>query len=194
MKKAKTVEIPENRTIDFETYIKLNDHAYKSSLFYVTTYNKNSYQIREKLIQKGYIQDTIIVQYKDGHTEEYNIIDDTLDKLKDQLILDDYQYVKSFLQNGLDSGKSLQSLKNKLFINKIPSEMIDQILDSDEIRIDESYGLDKEASKIVRSSSFYKLDKYKKQQKLLRTLVNKGFKMDEVYAWINDNSDIIDDE
>lgn len=189
MKKAKTVSIPDNRIVDFETYMKLNDHAYKSSLFYVTTYNKNSFQIKEKLLEKGYVNAPIVVSYKDGHTEEYNIIEDTIERLVRQHIIDDEQYVINFIQNGLDSGKSLSSLKNKLYMNKIPTDMVTKILDSGYIAIDETDGLDRQATKITNSSSFYKLDKYKKQQKLLRSLATKGFKVSDIYQWIEDNPD-----
>lgn len=192
MKKAKTVEIPLNKTVDFKTYMQLNDHAYKSALFYVTTYNKNSYQIREKLIQKGYIEEDITVTYKDGNTETYNIIDDTLDKLTQQYLLDDYQYTVNVLQNGVDAGKSVQNLKSKLLQNKIPIEMINEALDSNDVELDEAYGLDKLATKTTNSSSFQKLDKYKKQQKLVRTLVSKGFSMGEVYDWIKEHPDIME--
>jgi len=193
MKKARTVEIPDNRTVDFKTYMKLNDHAYKSALFYATNYNKNSFQIREKLLQKGYIKEDITITYNNGNTENHNIIEENIQKLTEQYILDDYQYVVSFIQNGIDSGKSLQTLKNKLFMNKVPQRLIEQVIESEDVEINESYGLDKEASKIARSSSFAKLDKYKKQQKLVRTLVGKGFNMGEVYDWINENSDIIEE-
>lgn len=192
MKKARTVEIPDNRTVDFATYMKLNDHAYQSALFYATNYNKNSYQIKEKLLLKGYINDDLTVTYKDGRTETYNIIEETIAKLKEQYILDDEEYVLNTLQNGLDNGKSLQKLKSKLISSKIPVDMINKAIE--EIEIDESYGLDKEANKIIRSSTFQKMDKYKRQQKMVRTLASKGFKIPEIYEWMNENIDIIEDE
>lgn len=193
MKKARTVTIPDDRRVDFKTYTKLNDHAYKSALYYATTYNKNTYQIREKLYDKGYVQDEVIVVYKDGHEERYNIVDETIDKLVAQYISDDYQYTVDFLNNGISSGKSVQSLKTKLVMNKIPPDMISEAIESGDVETDDSYGLDKQAHKIVNSSSFDKLDRFKRQQKLLRSLSSKGFSIPEIYEWMNDHSDDIDE-
>lgn len=189
MRKAKTVNIPDDRILDEKTYQELSDHAYKSASWYISAYNKNSYEIKEKLLQKGFIDDDIIVNSSFGETSYHNIIEETFKKLTDNYMLDDMEYVKEFIQSGINSGKSLNALKTKLRNKKIPYQMIEEALEDTSLDTDEADGLDRQASIISRSGSFQRLDEFKKKQTLMRRLVSKGFDMGDIYSWIDDNEE-----
>lgn len=190
MKKARVIELPENRTIDEKTYEEYSEHAYKSASWYITAYNKNSFEIKEKLMNKGYIDDDVIVQHSKGEITHHNFIEETFQKLADNHMLnDDMDYVKEFIQNGVNNGRSVNAMKTKLRNKKIPYDMITEALEDDSLDLDEEYGLDKQASIIVRSGSFQRLDGFKKKQKLVRRLLSKGFDMGDIYSWINNNEE-----
>lgn len=189
MRKARTVNIPDDRILDEKTYQELSDHAYKSASWYISAYNKNSYEIKEKLLQKGFIDDEIIVNHSSSETSYHNIIEETFKKLTDNYMLDDMAYVKEFIQSGINSGKSLNALKTKLRNKKIPYQMIEEALNDTSLDTDEEDGLDRQASIIARSGSFQRLDEFKKKQTLVRRLVSKGFDMGDIYSWIDDNEE-----
>lgn len=194
MRQAKTVEIPEDRTITEEEYRKLSSHAYKSSVWYITTYNKNSYQTREKLLKKGYIKDSVIVLKNDSTQYEVNIIDEIIEKLFDYYILDDDAYVDSFIRNSLSRGIGLSSIRVKLLNNGIPQDMIERFFVDyeNDTRVDEA--LDKSAYKIINSSSFRKLDFFKRKEKIVRSLVSKGFALSDIFEWVEEHHGDISDE
>lgn len=189
MKKARTIHIPDNRVIDEKTYQEYSDHAYKSASWYITAYNKNSFEIKDKLIQKGYIDDDVIVKHNNKQQTLHNMIEETLQKLKDNYMLDDLEYIKEFIQSGINNNKSLNSLKTKLRNKKIPYVLIEKALEDSSLELDETDGLDRQASIIIRSGSFQKLDDFNKKQKLVRRLVSKGFDMGDIYSWIDDNEE-----
>lgn len=189
MKKARVIEIPDDLTITGKQYQEYTEHAYKSASWYVAAYNKNSFEIREKLLNKGYIDDQVTVKHDNGETTYHNLIEETFKKLSENHMLDDMEYVKEFIQNGINNGRSLNALKTKLRNKKIPYQMIEDALQDDSLDLDEEYGLNKQASIIVRSGSFQRLDEFKKKQKLVRSLATKGFDMGEVYSWINENEE-----
>lgn len=189
MKKARTIAIPDDRVINQKQYQEYSDHAYKSASWYITAYSKNSFEIKEKLLQKGYLDEEITVKHNTGETTHHNMIDETFKKLSDNYMLDDMEYIKEFIQTGINNGRSLNNLKTKLRNKKIPYQMIEDALQDDSLDLDEEYGLDKQASIIVRSGSFQRLDDFKKKQKLVRSLVTKGFDMGDVYSWIDSNEE-----
>lgn len=193
MKKAKQVDFPQDRPLTFEEYNDLSKHAYNSALWYVTNYNKNSYQIRTKLYDKGYLKDEVPVVKNDEKTY-HNIVEETITKLKDFSYINDESYVESAIYSGLRKGKSISSIRTKLFQTGLPKDLIDKGMEefSEETQTEmEDDALDKAASKIVNSYSFTKItDPFKAKQKIVQSLATKGFPMGKIFEWIDENLDL----
>lgn len=192
MKTAKKVEIPDE-PITFEAYTKLIRHGHNSAQWYAMNYNRNSYQIREKLLQKGYPSDDVQYLKRDGSVTSGNLIDEIIQQVKDELIVDDEASLESIISNQYRAGKGLSVIKTKLYRAGYSKDEIERGLEE----YDKHYDLEednwdalcKSANKIVISSSYRKLDGFKAKQKLVRSLVSKGFNMSDIYSWINENVD-----
>lgn len=189
MKKAKNVEIPLDRPLTYDEYKKLRKHAINSAIWNATHYNRNTFQIRDKLITKGYTTENVTFINKDGDQEDANIIDDTISHLINNSIIDDERLADDYVYNSAMAGKSISSIRTKMFQKMFPKEIIDNSIDKflEEYDDTDSDALIRVAEKIVRVNSFKKLDQYKKKNKLIRMLVSKGFSFNEILDWINEH-------
>lgn len=196
MKKARQVEIPTDRELTEDEYIDLSSHAHKSSLWYVSTYVKNSHQVREKLNRKGYPNEDVCVKSKDGTIRDVNLIDDALKELIDMGMLDDVRYIDDIYSSGRNSGKSIGAIRLNLIRSGLPSDFVSEHLDAlveeneandDDDESVEHELLDRAANKVIASSRFENMDQYKKRQTLVKKLATKGFAMGDIFAWMDEH-------
>lgn len=189
MKKAKIIEIPLDRPLTYDEYEKLSKHAINSAIWNVTHYSRNTFQIRDKLKNKGYTTENIAFINKDGNQEDTNIIDNTISHLINNNIIDDERLAEDYVYNSAMAGKSISSIRTKMMQRMFPMDIIDNSIDKflEEYSDTDSEALIRAAEKIVRVNSFKKLDEYKKKNKLIRMLVSKGFSFNEVLDWISEH-------
>lgn len=189
MKKARTVDIPVDRPLTFDEYTDLCKHAINSGIWNATKYNKNSWQIREKLLMKGYLDGSVYYIDTDGTEKQADIISDTLKHLIERDFLNDKDLAENFVYNSAMSGVSLLIIRQKMSMKLFPSYMIDEVVNNftEKYGDTDSDGLAKAAEKLSRSSSFRKLDEIKKKQKFMRVLVSKGFSYSDIQCWMEDN-------
>ena len=196
MKKARQVEVPTDRELTEDEYIDLSSHAHKSSLWYVSTYVKNSHQVREKLNRKGYPNENVCVKAKDGTIRDVNLIDDALKELIDMGMLDDVRYIDDIYSSGRNSGKSIGAIRLNLIRSGLPSDFVSEHLDAlveeneandDDDESVEHELLDRAANKVIASSRFENMDQYKKRQTLVKKLAAKGFSMGDIFAWMDEH-------
>lgn len=197
MRKAKKVEIPENHTVKQEEYTKLYKHAKTSALWYVTNYNKNSQQIKQKLYDKGYPKTPLKIIKKDQTTTQENIVEKIIEYLEKYGYINDEDYVKNTLDNQLRTGKSITQAKTKLFQSGLNKEFYEPIIEKEikqqNTTYNETESLDKAANKITNKTSFKKLNSFKAQQKLVQNLATKGFPFEQIYEWIENNQEIFEE-
>lgn len=187
MKQAKKVEIPENRQLNQKEYDKLSEHAYNSAFFYATSFNKSSAQIREKLYKKGYISDNVFVTDDYGDVSEINIVDDVLTRLEEQYLIDDNDYARKYVQMRLNQGKGTTIIRHELRRNGIENTIIDELLDDvDEDEITKS--VQKSFDRFLRSYGYRSAkDNNTRKQKAFQYLVSKGFSIDTIVTFLNNN-------
>lgn len=193
MKKAKRVDVPTDRPLDFDEYESLKKHAYNSALWYINNYGKNSYQIRTKLYDKGFLKTEIKVIHDEKEFYS-NIVEEVIEQLIDYSFINDEQYIDNAISSGLNKGKSLSAVKTKLFQTGLPKDLIDEGIERFEEKEDdnlEDEALDKAANKIVRSYAFTKIDDpFKAKQKIIQSLGTKGFQIGKILEWIDENLDL----
>lgn len=191
MKTARKVVFPD-RILTYEEYKDLSSHALNSSIWYATNFVRNSSQIIDKLIKKGYPNDMVEYKDKDNMVHSTNIIEDTVQQLKEIHLIDDEEYVRSVLSNDLRVGKSLKSIRMKLLRSGLPKDLIEKIFEENALdnKDEEKEGLDRAALKITRLSSFIKGDDWAKRRKLVQGLLMRGFEMDDISKWIDKNTDL----
>lgn len=189
MKKALKVEIPDDRALTSEEYEKLKSHAYNSATWYATNYSKTSGQIKQKLYDKGYPRDELEVEDRNKEKFWVNIVDETVERLIELSFINDESYVNSAFSSGLRSGKSVSSIKTKLFQAGISQEMMDDALYEVE-KLDEDFendALDKTASKLLLSRAYTKLEYWDRKNKLVKTLLTKRFPLPSVLEWVEEH-------
>lgn len=191
MKKAKTVEIPLDRALTEKEYDRLKKHAMNSAMWNATKYFRNSFEIRTKLRNKGFLEDdvTYIDREKKEHT--VNIIDSTIEHLISEGVINDEQLANDMFYNSARSGKSIQATQTKMIKRRFPQELIEEAKENylNENENPDNEALERLAERLVSSHSFQKLDKFKKREKLTRALVSKGISFYDVSDWINDNQE-----
>lgn len=192
MRSAKKVSIPDNRRLSYDDYCRLRKHAFNSALFYITTYNKNSFEVHKKLLDKGFIEDDVIVVDANHYEKSMNIIQDVFQDLKESLLIDDEAFVKDYIDQNLSNGKSIQYIKMRLLSKYVPTSMVNEIIEeySDDFNNNEDIALDIEGSKILKKHNISSIDDdNKRKQKFLQAMVRKGFNFQKSLEWYNDNFD-----
>ena len=179
MKKAKTVHMDRDKTYSFSEYQALFQHGYSSALFYVTSYQKTSKEIKDKMFQKGYIQEPICVE-NDGEIEYHNIVEEIVEKLINNFLIDDEEYVKQFVESKTKLGWGMQKIKMELSKKGIHNSAVENIVIDDDIVFKNLRNI---VEKIQNTSSYNRLETpVKKKQKIVQNLSSKGFGFSEISA------------
>lgn len=184
MKKAREIEIPEDRPLTFEEFTDFKNHAYNSSSWYATEYVRTEKQIRDKLLKKGYINGEVDYLNEKGVEESFDIIEWVLEKLRDYLLIDDDALARRFVERELNNGKGAQWIHQKLSAKGISHDRVDELIEemkSDDVTIE---GVERVAERYMRNSTYLKQpDKYKKRQKLVSHIISRGFSFDDITLW-----------
>lgn len=196
MKKPKIIEIPTDRPLTFKEYEKLRKHAINSATWNVQNYSRNSWQIIDKLKNKGYPTEDVTYTDTDNNIHTSNLIDETLQKLIEDSILDDKQLAEDYVSSQAMSNKSLGSIRTKMMQRLYPRDIIDTAIDnySEQNEDSDQEALDNAAERLTRNSSFSRLEPMKRKQKFIRQLASKGFSLDGIYQWINDHPEEMNQE
>lgn len=194
-KKARVVEIPEDRRLDEKTYNELFSHAKNSGIYYCTASPKSEQQIREKLIAKGYVEEevTVFSKKEDGSVaNEYkaNIIEDTIRHLEMLVLLDDSFLARGVVESMLRKGKGAQEIKRKLREKKIDSDIMDESIESLEEDEDAIFEAIEKAVFTYKRKSVYRReqDPYKQQQKLFSFLMGRGFNTSQIKVYLDERA------
>jgi regulatory protein len=164
--KSKTKE-PENK-----------EKAYEYAVFLLSLQLRTEGEIREKMAGRGYGP---------------SVINTTLGTLKAQKYIDDERYAEVFLEN-LKQYKNYgyYGIKKKFLLKKLPSEIIDRVLDesfspADELLIAKRF-LKKEKISLKENEddasdvtySVFNAEESKEKQKIAQKLKAKGFRSDVI--------------
>lgn len=194
-KRARKIEIPEDYIITDEEYADYFQHAKNSSLFYLSRFDRNSNEIRQKLYEKGYPEGEVTVRGKDGETRDVNMVEDTVDFLIDASMIDDENYVEYNLLRYLDSGKGLNFIRRKLVFEKrvdptLWEETIEKL--SEEIDEKTSERIESVARQVMNRSTYKKKNEFDRRGYLYQFLARRGFNSGDITEWIQKNEDYDD--
>lgn len=184
MKSTKKVEVKE--VITAKEYNEFKQHAINTGFWWATNYSKNSFQIREKLYQKGYPVNTVIMVKEDGSKVRKDIVEEAIRSLVRSGIIDDSELLDSQVRKKFESGKSSYVIKSELIVMGFPKELIEEsfskIIDEDLL----NKSISKAYDKAVKSYSVKKLDNEKdKEQKIISILMQKGFPYADIKNLLN---------
>lgn len=195
MKQARQIEIPENRSLTWEEYLDFSGHAVNSSMWYASNYTRNSNQIREKLYAKGYPKGEVEVDLPEGGTEFKDMVEDTVERLVEGLLIDDRQYATSVINSQLSRGLGISRIRSALIAKKVDPQLAQDLLDTLDLEDQTNEAIDRAAKKVVRSSAFLKLEPgWPRQQKLTQQLASKGFSFSDISEWRDNNEDAMGEE
>ena len=133
-------------------------YAFNKVLKYISKSMKTEHDLQKYLLQKGFKDD---------------VIQQTIQKLKDYNYLNDELYVKSYVEtykNKYGINKIKQNLKNK----NVDEELINQYLNFDEKEV--IFNIKKE---ILKQTKNKELD-LKQKQRLYRNLTYKGYSFEQI--------------
>lgn len=196
MKKPKTVEIDD--VISEKEYKRFLKYGINSSTWYATTYARSTHETRDRLIQKGYpTSSTQVKLEKDGEIKEVVILDEVIENLQSNGILNDQAIVEYAIYAAFTNNQGMSKVLRKLSTRGIDRELIDEEMekltesfDEEEQAQAEYDGVDRLASRMVESYAFTKIaDPWKRKNKLMTTLVRKGYQFGTVQEWIDENSE-----
>lgn len=184
MKKARQIEIPEDRSLTWDEYTDFNSHAVKSSSWYASNYTRNSQQIRDKLYNKGYPKGEVPVLLQDGTTVYKDMVEDTVVQMIDWLLIDDRQYATSVINAQISRGVGISKVKSMLSQKGVDRELAEELLEELDLDDKVSDAVDKAAERVLRSSAYLKLGEgWPRQQRLTQQLLSKGFSFDDISRW-----------
>lgn len=182
MKKAKRVEIPEDRPLTTEEFVKLRDHIRNSATWYALERGLNRGTIRNKLKLKGFSDDDVPYFSSSGETVWYNFIDTILDELEELEMINETDFAERLANRQIARGYGINRVRQELFANHVPEDVANGVLQDKE----EESGLD---SALVKALDRAKLNyAYKKnagndfaqEQYLRKTLMQRGFGWDDI--------------
>ena len=183
MKKARQIEIPEDRPLTFEEFEDFKSHALKSSMWYASEYTRSEKQIIEKLLNKGYVRGDVEYLDEEGETRFFNIIDHVIIHLKEGLVLDDEAYARSLIGRYSSGRRGASYIRNKLFEKGIDSATAERLLaelrDEDQVLED----IEALAQRYMNSLAYTRADPYRRNQKLTAHLVARGYSFDDISRW-----------
>lgn len=184
MKKAREISIPDDGVITLEEYEDYSKHAFSSSSWYASNYSRNSNQIRDKLYRKGYPVDEVTVKLDNGEVMHKNMVEDTVQRLQDSLLIDDRNYAESVVRSQVRQGNGLSKIRSMLIQKKVDSELANSVIESLELEDEIIQAVSIQAERIIRSSQYQKLPPgWARQQKLTQKLLAKGFSFDDISQW-----------
>src|SRR5699024_10842958 len=131
-KKPRIIEIPESLEVtqeEFEDYLL---HAKRSALHYALNSGKTSGQIKEKLIDKGYIDEPVKIIAEDSISER-NIIQEVLEYLSTSCLVNDVEIAEYITHTQKRAGKGNREIRRKLLDKKISEDIIQETLVDEEI-------------------------------------------------------------
>jgi len=194
MKTARKVEVPLDRPLTVKEYNDLNDHAFNSAMWQATNYSRSVKQLRDKLKDKGYPEDSVEVDWGNEVTE-HNMIDDAVNRLKDLRLVDDHQLAEAIIKSHLSRGNGISKGRTAAFQKGVPFDVIDEVLEEMDTEDSVSDALDKAARAILRSPSYYRTeDKRKRDQKFVQKLVGKGFSFSDISSWREEFAELLEDD
>lgn len=190
MKKARQIEIPEDRNLTWDEYQDFNSHAIASSMWYASNYSRNSNQIRDKLYEKGYPHGEIGIDTSMGEEVFKDIVEDTVNHLIECLLIDDRKYAESVINSQLNRGFGVSKIRMALSMKKVDKDLAEELLETLDLDDQKFEAIDKAAQRVVKSSAYLKLPEgYPRQQKLTQQLASKGFSFGDISEWRENNED-----
>lgn len=184
MKKARQIEIPEDRALTWDEYYDYNLHARNSSIWYATEYSRSEQQIIDKLLAKGYVRDDVAYVNQAGEETTGNIIDEVLETLRENHLVSDESYAKGLINRYSDSKRGAGYIRQKLIAKGITSDDVDRLLEEtrDEEQIFES--IEALATRYMESSAYKRVDNsFKQKQKLTSHLISRGYSFGDIRDW-----------
>lgn len=190
MKVKKKVEFPEERPLPFKEFRKYKTKATNYAVWYATTYTRNSQQVRDILVEKGYPKEPISYIDYDDTILEFDFCEHIIAYLEEMSILDDDHYAQAFVDRSLRQGQSVNKIKQSMIAKKFDRDVIETVLEGIESEELEE-ALDKSLSHVLSLSAVYNIEEpYKRRQKVVQKLMSKGFS----YHDIVDRYDLLQDE
>lgn len=202
MKKARVIEIPEDRPLTMQEYEDYAKHAVNSCIWTLSRWIQSEQQLRDKLRRKGYVDRPVPVEYIGTVFDDdlsgirhINIIQEAIDTLVSQAYLDDTLTAQNLAKRELQRGKGATAIRKKLMEKQYKKEDIEQALASIDDSEDVAYAVEKAANRYMRSATYRKeQEPFLRKQKLMKRLLTRGFNMsdintyfDEVYANLDED-------
>lgn len=175
MKKARVIVFPDDRPLTTKEFNDYKNHALNSSLWYASTYSRNSGQVQEKLTSKGYPEGLVKYINNSGEIQEYDFIATTIQKLIEADVVNDERYATSFIESKLRQGWGLSKIKFELVNKKLDSKFVDEILEKNNYDNEVVDGIHKVIQRTIKTSSYSKLEPTKQRIKLTQVLMSKGY-------------------
>lgn len=179
-KKARIVEIPDYRPLDYDEFVDIRDHALNSSIWICQKMSRNSKQIKDRLFKKGYTFHEVDYVDVDGETKSFDIMDYVVKNLEKDGYVDNISYAKSVVQSDISSGKSGFVIKSNLYRKGFDRDVIDEAMEKAD-NTDYSAIIQRKVREMYHSSSIKNLDnEWAKKNKIIQSLARKGFSFDDI--------------
>lgn len=190
MKKAKTVEIPDE-ILDLSTYEDLRNHALRSSIWYAQRYLCHSSKLKKRLYEKGYTREPVLYRDEYGKEISSNIVDEVMEQMDELSYLDDERFIERKIESELRKGRGVSLIKLKLLPYGVSEDEFEKVLsrfDSSDFEEKNNEAIEKAFRKIVRSSRFKKADNdFMRESIVISTLLSKGFDFDDIKNFIEES-------
>lgn len=182
-KKTREIHIPKDRMLDYETWVEYRDYAYRSSTWYAENYDGHSGKVRERLLKKGFVDEEVITVDEDGVEHSLNFIDYCIQRLTEDLYINDENYIERFFERRLNNGKSVFFIKQELYAKGLDRGLIEEISQD----FDNTEALEIAYEKIVNSYAFQRIEEpFKRKQKIYQGLAQRGFSSSDISKVMKD--------
>lgn len=174
MKKAKKVVVPLDRTLTYDEWESLWNHAKKSAYYGVMNYNRTSSQVKQKLFDKGYPKSKVKAITDDGE-REVDFTEEVVDYLDSLFLLDDDLIALNMTSKKLSKGYGPVRIRSELYQKGLSEDIVNKYVDNiSEEDMKEALNYAKE--QILRKSSFKKIaNEWDKKRKISQGLAARGF-------------------
>lgn len=122
--KARQVDIPDEAILNEEVYHELQTHAINSAKWYADT-GKTEGEVRDKLLDKGYIEQLVTVVFEDGREEDFDMISIAINKARESYMFVPEDSLADILSKEYSTrGKSIYDFTSMLRKRKFKDEVV----------------------------------------------------------------------
>lgn len=187
---ARQVEVPE--MVSKDEAVELIDHCYNSVKWYTENGTYSEWELLNKMFQKGFPRSETVINLGNGESRRVVLAQHAVNRAKKfGHVLSDREFADRVVRDCLRSGKGISVIRRRLLERGVSQSVRDEVLAD----IDDWEALELAVETLSNTSRIYsESDPVKKRQKLVSSLLYRGFSYGKIDSLLNGSRAFTDED